>query len=511
MKDETNLNSSNDTLAVTLLDCLIAWPRGPSGDCLRSSSGNVTAGSVISLVNHRVDLLREIGVMPQDLVLLAGGRGQEFWLDMLALWAVGAVPVPIEPDPNPNRLKIVLDRAKPQWIWGSVEGIHPDRVSALPTPPALKDSNRNYRSRTPFQVMQATDIAIILFTSGTTGEPKGVGLSRAAVIGNALASRAMLKLQSTDVLATAIPYRFVSALSHFLVSILSGATYAGTERSMLPGELIDYLLITDATAYGGSPLQIRWIADWLEVVCKATGIHKGQGLRWIMSSGDYLPEDVGRRIFERLPQCKVFVAYGLTEVAGRICCRELAVANQPDESGDVGYPIAGLDVKVFNDSMVECLPRQLGNVLVRGTYLFDGYIADPLTTAGAFSGEWLKTGDSGFKSLHQSLVLRGRTDEVFKVAGVKFSAHLLAEALRSYGMIADFAILPVVHSTMGMVPYVYLVPIAGILLETAQLMNYLRKSLPTSHLPWRVIAIERIPRTGSGKVDRREMRLIVEK
>lgn len=232
-------------------------------------------------------------------------------------------------------------------------------------------------------------------------------------------------------------------------------------------------------------------------------------LRWIMSSGDYFPEEVGRSLMRNIAGCRLVVAYGLTEAAGRVCCR---VVDQPDKLGDngaVGNVIDGLEIEVFDEHMGKCPPGETGKLFVKGNYLFSGYVNDTAKSADAYDGEWFNTGDYGCKTDYGTLTIRGRSDEVFKVAGVKVSALVIAEALFSSGMFADLAVVQHPHATLGSIPYVYYTVLANRVFDRGTIMRHLRSHLPSSHLPWKFIQVERIPRTGSGKIDRRELQVLM--
>ena len=155
------------------------------------------------------------------------------------------------------------------------------------------------------------ETAAILFTSGSTGTPKGVQLAHRALLQNALGTAAMLPTRPDDTLFIAIPFRFVSSVSHFLVTTLTGGCFAGTEKPVMAADLVDQLKASGATAFGGAPLQLRWIADQMD--------EAELELRWLMSSGDHLSSDIVEKLAATQSNPSVLAVYGLTELAGRFC------------------------------------------------------------------------------------------------------------------------------------------------------------------------------------------------
>lgn len=495
---------TNDaTLARALLGAIQAWPRGLNAPCLVSVEKSLTASEVLSLVQRQREHLKQVGVSPGDKVIVTTGRGHVFWIELLALWTIGAVAVPIEPDPGPIRLAAVIEKAAPKWQLGTLADLNDSRLCLIRHPLDSSRVTDPEGALTGIDDILPDDLAVILFTSGSTGEPKGVALSHRAVLGNARATRDKIGLRSSDLLGAAIPFRFVSALSHFLVSMLSGASYAGTDARLPPAEFVQYLLSVGCTAYGGSPLQARWIADWLD---QPSAYPAACRLRWIMCSGDYFQESIGRRLMRHIPDCTLIIAYGLTESAGRMCCRVITSAEDLGAGGTVGSPIDGLALNVFDDDMTQCPPGKAGKIFVKGAYLFGGYVGSQSTSSRPSGEAWFETGDYGHSAPNGDIVLQGRSDDVFKVAGVKVSGVVIAEALLSSGKYADVAIVPRRYPRVGSVPHVYYVPATAHPFSLQKTMRYLRGRLPPSHLPWGFSELSEIPRTGSGKIDRRALR-----
>src|SRR5450756_82591 len=118
-------------LASLLLDAISEWPDGRDAPCLVAVDQTFTAGQVLAYVSANVARLRQQGLSAGDVVLLTTGRGHCFWLDMLALWVVGAVAVPIEPNPSQSRLITILEKAVPGWQLGAATGVFGERIATL--------------------------------------------------------------------------------------------------------------------------------------------------------------------------------------------------------------------------------------------------------------------------------------------------------------------------------------------------------------------------------------------
>lgn len=498
------MNRNESDTAKAILESLEAWPGGENSVVLACESVPFSVRQVKRAMQNRVAEMKDAGVEPGDKVLLATGRGNAYWCDLFAIWMIGAVAIPVESRLPPARLRTVAELSRPQWLIGSMAAPMSGTLSVQTLPDHPFETDAVKENSFDAEALAPERPALVLFTSGTTGEPKGVPLSHGAILGNARATQAAVALPRGDRLVSCIPFRYVSALSHALVSLLSHVTYCGYERSLPQPRFCDLLAETRCSAYGGSPLQARWIAARAERFADQ-GRAAFDSLRWLMSSGDYLAEDVIERLRKYLPNIRLIVAYGLTEAAGRICCRTVSACSAASP-GRVGRPISGMRVTVRRDDFTICKPHETGLVYVEGEYMFDEYVGASQPAQTPVGKYGFCTRDVGHLDDHDELILSGRADDIFKLAGQKVSSVPIAAALMETGFFSDVAVIPEVHRRLGHVPHVYYVAEERREVSTATLMQRLRERLPSSHVPKRFTAVRQIPRTGSGKVDRVALR-----
>ena len=450
-----------------------------------------TGRTCLGRIGARMASLAAAGVQQDERVVVLSGRGNAFWCDMIAVWAVGGVGVPVVASMAAGHVDAVLDRAEPRFIIGG-----DDQISgAFETLHRLDDDLRDDVAAVPDRMVQRepAQTAAILFTSGSTGVPKGVQLSHRALLQNALGTASMLPTRADDTLFIAIPFRFVSAVSHFLVTTLTGGCFAGTEQPVMPADLVDQLKANGATAFGGAPLQLRWIAEQMD--------DADLELRWLMSSGDHLSSDIVEALAATRCNPSVLAVYGLTELAGRFCVLrpELAL----EKNGAVGSPIPGLDLELRGDDGKPVDVGEIGSVHARGVPVMDGYRRDEAATRAVIDDAgWFETGDFGVQDEDGFLFLRGRRDNVFKTSGLKVSGQLIADALMRTGCFTDVAVFPVEDPIAGHVACAYYCMPPERELQKGPVLRALRDSLPLNHLPQRFERLERIPRTASGKIDR---------
>ena len=436
------------------------------------------------------------GITRESRIVVFSGRGNDFWIEVMSLWGLGAVVIPLDPSISKTETQNVLRKSQPSAYLGEPENCDFDTINRIEN--AKSDTNRPEQDPICVEVDDQA-LGSILFTSGSTGEPKGVMLTHEAIRGNAQATKAAFELDSRKKLLAPIPFRFVSSLSHFIATLYNNVCYCGTERKLLKTELLELLEQTQADAFGGSPVQIRWIAELAD--------QYNINLKWFMSSGDNLPKQTILAIQEKIPDIKIVTAYGLTEVAGRFCI--LPPSQTAKNIGSVGQPINGLSVKIRDDNKSELPVNEQGQVFVSGRYLFKGYINDPDKTADSLTSLGFSTGDIGHIDEQGNLYLSGRTDDVFKSGGLKVSTLPIAATLMNSGVFEDIAVMAEKDEILSHVPIVYYKLKSGFEFEKGPLMRALRKELPPGHLPRRFVPIDNIPRTGSGKIKRGELKKII--
>lgn len=415
---------------------LLEWLDRSPAWTLQTEKASLSAADFRDLAIRRaLELRRHHSVGSR--VAVSAGRGAAYWIDLAATWLADCVAVPVPADAS-EAARTAVRQTLSRPSWGE---------------------------------------AAVWFTSGSTGTPKGALLTSEALLANAEASASRLALPEGARLFAPIPFTFVSSLSHFLVSLRSGASFLGFERPCFPGTFLKEADRLGADALGGAPLHARWALD------------SDRPWRWMMSSGDRLSPDTVAALRGRFPTARIHVVYGMTELGGRAFCLDA----REGASDTVGKALPCL---------LHRLDPATGEVQFSGSSVMLGY--DGLGREGFTRDGWLRSGDVGELDESGRLRLLGRTDDVFKCAGNKVSGLLIADALWKTGEFADLAVVPVDHSTLGRVPHAYVVPRAADW-EPAATLGKLRGMLSPDQLPHGFTRVTSIPRTGSGKLQRRSL------
>ncbi len=461
---------------------------------LSSGSINLTGAQCLAEVQKKQAALSSCDFFTGCKVLVFTGRELDYWIDVLAIWGLGGIAIPVDHQVDQSTLDYMIEKSSPDLSVGCPKDLNIDLIQHIEP-----QSEANSPQIATCVNVTETQVASILFTSGTTGSPKGVVLNHSSIHGNALATVSSFEMKGIRKLFAPIPFRFVSALSHFVATLYNGVSYSGCEKKYLKTELLSELSSNGCDAFGGSPLQLRWISE--------LAADYSLKLNWLMASGDNLPIQTITALKEVMPNARVVTAYGLTELAGRFCI--LPPSMTDEKAGSVGKPITGLSYAILDDEYKPVPLGESGQIFVSGRYLFSGYLNDQEKTDLAFTKYGFGTGDMGTVDSDGYLYLSGRSDDVFKSAGLKVSTLPIAALLMTSGQFDDLAVVSKEDETLGHVPVVYYVLKPGSEFRKGPLMKAIRAQLPPGHLPREFHKISKIPRTGSGKVQRKALKELI--
>ncbi|MEM1156289.1 MAG: acyl-CoA ligase (AMP-forming), exosortase A system-associated, partial [Pseudomonadota bacterium] len=357
-----------------------------------------------------------------------------------------------------------------------------------------------------------TDMAAILYTSGSTGSPKGVVLSHRNLVAGAESVATYLGNTSSDRLLAVLPLSFDAGLSQLTTAFFVGASAV----------LIDYLLPNDVIRAVGQ-YKITGLAAvpplWNQLIEQVWPPESTQSLRYITNTGGAMPVTTTQALRRALPNTDIFLMYGLTEAFRSTFLPPDQVDIRPES---MGVAIPNADVLVVNELGRECLPGEIGELVHRGALVALGYWNDPEKTAERFrpspvqspeipigeiavwSGDQVKKDEEGF------LYFIGRKDEMIKTSGYRVSPTEVEEIVYSSGNVASAAAIGLSHPRLGqaiaLVVSVNPIPQGG---KTApiqdELMAHCRKELPNYMVPLSIIVRDSLPHNQNGKIDRREL------
>ncbi len=322
----------------------------------------------------------------------------------------------------------------------------------------------------------------ILYTSGTTGEPKGALVSASCATAGALALSERLELGPEDVSALIIPISHAFGLGALLAALSTGGTAVLVEQSFSLDPLRDAIGRRRASVLHGSPALFGRLLDAAPAALA--------GIRTGLVAGAPCPPPVLERLDAAGPL--ILNVYGMTEIGAASGC---AAGDPPAvRQTTVGRALPGYEFRVAEGDP--------GELQVRGPYVMPGYLDRPEQTAECFDGEWFRTGDLGSIDAEGYIRIGGRAKDVVHVGGFNvFPAEVEAFFL-THPDVAQVAVLGVPHERMGEALAAFVVPRPGATLEPAELLRFARPNIAGYKLPYAIQVLAELPLGPTGKPDR---------
>ncbi len=435
-------------------------------------------------------------------VALLAAPGAPFVAGLLGAWRAGGVAVPLAPSHPPAEHVHVLDDSGAAHALvdaGNATRLAPLsagrrwRVLSLETAGAA--GGRVARGAVPGPA--PGDAALILYTSGTTGRPKGVVHTHGSLAAQVASLSAAWEWCADDAIPNVLPLHH----THGLVNVTLCALANGARVEMLPGfdaqECWRRLEEGDLTLFMAVPtVYARLAAAWdaSDASARARRSAVCRRLRVMVSGSAALPVPLFAR-WEEISGHRLLERYGMTET-GMALSNPLRGERVP---GTVGAPLPGVEVALVDETGARCADGVPGDLRVRGATLFRGYHGRPEETEQAFSDGWFLTGDVASRERGTFRILGRASADILKTGGYKISALEIEDVLRLHPGILDVAVVGLPDEEWGERVAAAVVA-RGEPPRLAALREWARERLAPYKLPTKLVAVEDLPRNAMGKV-----------
>jgi aspartate racemase len=466
----------------------------------------LTYGELNTEANRLARYLRRQGVGPDVIVGLATERSIEMIVGLLAILKAGGAYMPLDPSYPSERLQFVIEQGNVKLVLSQKH-----LVESLPASGAklisLDDAAREVNSEDDQNLDNASDpdnLAYVMYTSGSTGQPKGVSVTHRNVV-RLVKNTNYAKFDSASVFLQFAPFTFDAATFEIWGPLLNGAKLVVTAPGI---ESLENLGQT-VQQYGVTTL---WLTAGLFHQMVDNELNHLQGVRELIAGGDVLSPAHVRKLTKTLRHCRLSNGYGPTENTTFTCCQPLTSFD--GRSVPIGRPISNTQVFVLSDEMEPVPAGVPGELFIGGDGLARGYLRDPSFTAQKFlpnpfatePGERLyRTGDLVRYRRDGSLEFLGRFDQQVKVRGYRVELGEIQFALAQHPDIRE-CVVTTEESASGEKRLVgFVVPHAGTTPRTEQLKSFLSEKLPEYLVPSFIGIRESLPLSANGKVDRQAL------
>ena len=423
-----------------------------------------------------------------DRIIISASKNIDFVYTYFGAHLAGVIGVPIDPDTNEVRLKRIVTCANPKLIVGDLH--NRGNFDVIPFPSVSKGVDDR-----KFGFPEESDTADLLFTTGTTGLPKGVTLTFGNQLAAAVNINSFIRNKEEDVELLALPISHSFGLGRLRCVFLRGATLVmlGSFASMK--KFFGEMERCNVTGFGMVP------ASWSYII-KMSGDRIGRyssQLNYIEIGSAFMPLDSKKKLMSLLPRTRICMHYGLTEAS-----RSAFISFRDDEAhlDSVGKATPNTEVKVFDGHGNAVENGADGEICVKGKHVCSGYWGLPESEfKNDFHGSYFKTGDWGHIDKDGYIYLVSRKKEIINVGGKKVSPLEVEEALNAIGGVEESACIGVPDEVLGEVVKAYIVTKRDDL-DVVTIKKLLFNKLENFKVPLYVERINEIPKTASGKIQR---------
>ena len=485
---------------------------------LRLLSEERTYGELRAAANAFACYFDEIGCRKGERVILAG-ENSFFWVGAyLGILRAGLVCVPLPTTVTAEDLAHVLAvtesrvaavqagfAAKHASLFRGTHLITDREIRGLPgllTEASFAEIKSHIPSvRTPAREVESDDLAALMFTSGSTGTPRGVMVSHRNIIANTESIIEYLGLTEADRMMTVLPFHYCFGTSLLHTHLRVGASLVMDSRFMYPEVILQRMLETECTGFAGVP-------SHFQILLRSSALRKKTfpHLRYVQQAGGHLAPAFIRELKQALPGTQIFIMYGQTEATARLSYLPPELLDK--KLGSVGKGIPGVKLRVLDESGLKVQPGAVGEIVAEGENVALGYWREPAETATMFRNGALHTGDLATVDQDGFIYIVDRAKDFLKCGGRRVSCRQIEDQLLEYHELLEVAVRPIPDDVLGEGVKAFVVPQSpnGTGLKE-RLYHFCRNNMPSQLVPRDIVVVQALPKNSAGKVLKEKLRI----
>ena len=473
----------------------------------------VTYGEMATRAAALAGGLHDRGIGAGDVVGILSYNCIEFLETIFAANFLGAIAMPINWRLAAPEVRYILDHSEASVLVcdASLVALGDDatkdmdrplvRACVASNPPDGWTAVEELRATTsiPLRIAAAgDDVHRLMYTSGTTGRPKGVMLTHANLAWKNLAHMVEFGFTNADLGLACGPLYHVGALDLTTTSLIAAGATTILHHAFEAADVVDEIERSRVTTVWLAPAMVNAIMALPDIEQRDLS-----SVRLVINGGEKMPIPLIERIQRTFPSAWFADAYGLTEtVSGdTFLDRDSLVA----KLGSVGRPCLYLELDIWDADGTSVPAGERGEVVLRGPKVFKGYWRDPDATSAAFAGGWFHTGDIGTRDEDGYLFIVDRLKDMIVSGGENIASSEIERVLYEHEAVVEAAVVGRPDDRWGEVPVAFVVVVAASTTPEA-LVEHCRQQLAKFKVPKQVVFIDALPRNPSGKVLKRELR-----
>ena len=354
----------------------------------------------------------------------------------------------------------------------------------------------SYRDGPPSVAISGNDLAAIVYTSGSTGNPKGVMLSHRNLCTNTASIVSYLGLDQNDRVMAVLPFYYVYGKTLLNTHFMVGGSVVVNNRFAFPNAVIKEMVDKKVTGFAGVPSTFAILLN--RSIFTKTPVPT---LRYVTQAGGAMAPALTGRLIGHLGSASLFIMYGATEASARLTYLPPDRLLK-DKLGSIGIPIPGVEITIRDDAGNELNDFEIGNICARGPNIMQGYWQDKEETSKSLKPWGLVTGDLGHKDEEGFIFLTGRKKEMLKIGGERVSPKEIEDAIIASGLVHESAVIGRPDEILSEVPAAYVVPMDENSFSLDSLKAFLAERLASHKHPASWYLLKAMPKKPSGKIDK---------
>ncbi|SFP79044.1 fatty acid--CoA ligase [Hydrogenimonas thermophila] len=451
-----------------------------------------------------------------DRVAIFMQNTKEFVISLFAITKIGAVAVPINTFLKEEEVAYILNDCDAKMLMASSqlkkvveplwEKTQIKRIVWEGDYESLDNKNIGFseifeilKSHETVELPKIDELAIIIYTSGTTGNPKGAMLSYRNIFHNCQAIGELTKFTRKDRFIVYLPMFHAFTLTvTVIMPLYYGASFVLIRNIMPFSNIIKQILLKRVTMFVGVPdvynalsrAKLPWYFMWFQKV------------RYFVSGAAPLSEATINRFTSKFKRAKLLEGYGLSE------CSPVVSVNPPalQKPMSVGPAIPGVEIKIVDENMMELPTGEIGEIIVKGDNVMQGYLNNPTATDETIVNGWLLTGDMGYLDEEGFLFIVDRKKDLIISKGINIYPREIEEIINSFDGVGTSAVVGMPDEKSGEVPVAFIEPAEDADVDVKALRKFLKEKLANFKQPRDIRIVGELPKNATGKVLKRKLK-----
>ncbi len=495
----------------------------PEKTAVITDKDRATYAQINSGANKLARLLLDHNIEDNDIVVLIMDNSIEYIISYYAVLKTGATVVPFSNDLKPESINHLFKELEPKAVISSKKFIRLlkacDLTSTTLQAMIIKDISKEsppFGPQIDFPVIHWSDIlkdysnstnldktidenslASIIYTSGSSGIPKGVMLSHLNITTNADSICQYLHLTSDDIQMVVLPFFYVMGKSLLNTLFSVGGTIVINNKFAFPASVINQMVEEKVTLFSGVPSTYAFLLNRSPL---ETVKDKLTHLRCCTQAGGHMASSIKKKLIKVLPEhTDIYIMYGATEASARLTYLEPDKLENKIDS--IGRPIPGVKIKILDNTNHEISSGRTGELVASGKNIMLGYWKDPETTAKALDENGYHTGDQGYMDEDGFYFIKGRKDSLLKVGGHRINPQEVEDAIIETDLVIESAVIGVKDDLLGNKLIALATPKdKGI--DSKMILSKCAQLLPKYKMPAQIKIVKMLPKNANGKIDK---------